>query len=424
MESRTSHLDDILLTKLEKAFHKPTGHFHPHDIAKIATEHDPIDLAYAVTRLPPDQRHVVYLNLPDRQAKVIFMINTDRTTRIAILRALDNTEIAKLIEQMPLDEAIWVLEDLSDRQLRRVLEQINAKRAHKIQRLLSSDRHSAARIMSDEFFAFPMETTIGEVSRAIRNNPGIDLTRRIFVVTNSGELIGFVPGRNLIINPPYASLRQVMRPVQHTVSPHSTREEVVDLVERYKIPALPVVDEAGIMQGVITYEDVVEAMEDITAQTIANIAGTTEDLGERQPAYLRAIKRSPWLCVTLCGGLITATAMLHADKQPWALFAPFFVPLINGMSGNVGIQCSSILVRGMSTGELSSGERFEVIGKELSIGLVIGGSFGLAVGCLIYALSAFGIYEISPFPFSAALTIGCGVLGACLNASIFGTFFP
>ncbi len=84
MDSRTSQLDDVLNEKLEQAFHKPTSQFILHDIAKIASEHDPIDLAYAVIRLPPAARVVVYENLPDFNAKIIFITNTGSNTRSAI----------------------------------------------------------------------------------------------------------------------------------------------------------------------------------------------------------------------------------------------------------------------------------------------------------------------------------------------------
>ena len=97
MDSRTSQLDDVLNEKLEDAFHKPTSQFMLHDIAKIASEHDPIDLAYAVTRLPPQARVVVYENLPDLNAKIIFMANTGSNTRSAIFPQINDREIKALI---------------------------------------------------------------------------------------------------------------------------------------------------------------------------------------------------------------------------------------------------------------------------------------------------------------------------------------
>ncbi|CCB86567.1 putative uncharacterized protein [Parachlamydia acanthamoebae UV-7] len=424
LDSKVSHLDDVLNEKLERAFHKETAQVLLHDVAKIASEHDPIDLAYAVSRLPPHARVVVYENLPDVAAKIIFMINTGSSTRSIIFREIDDEEILQLVSGMPPDEAVWILDDMSDRRIRRILDLLDSKKAARIRELQKHDRHSAGRLMSNEFFAFHMNTTIGEVAVCIRNNPGIEFSRSIFVLNDTGELAGFVPGRNLIINPDEVQLRQIMGPVLHKVTVDTPRDEVVDLVERYKIPALPVVNQDNHLVGVITYYNVVEAMEDIADETIASIAGTAESVSEHEPVFKRFMWRAPWLLVTLCAGLVTATAMSHFNDRIWFAFVPFFVPLITGMSGNVGIQCSTILVRGMSTGELSPGTRGEAISNEIGIGLLIGSIFGLLCGTVVYMLHHFGFHDLGTDPFMLCMTVSFGVLGACLTATVLGTLSP
>ncbi|HEV8052785.1 MAG TPA: magnesium transporter [Parachlamydiaceae bacterium] len=424
MDSKTSHLDDVLNEKLASAFHKQTSQVLFHDVAKIASEYDPIDLAYAVTRLPPSARIVVYDNLPDLNAKIIFMINTGSSTRSAIFRQIDDNQIRRLIEKMPPDEAVWILDDMSDRRLKRVLDLLEPKKAARIREQQKHDRHSAGRLMTNEFFAFHLNTTIGEAATHIRDNPGIELTRRIFVLTDEGVLAGYVPDRNLIVNADYLPLRQVMRPILHKVSVEDSRDEVVDLVERYKISALPVVDPEDHILGVITYEDVVEAMEDIADETIASIAGTAEDVSEQAPILERFFLRAPWLLVTLFAGLVTATAMAYFKDSSWFLYVPFFVPLIAGMSGNVGIQCSTILVRGMSTGSLSTGSRLDAMTKELGIGLLIGSVFGVLCGLAVYLLNHFGLHSVGGDPMAVGVTVSVGLLGACLMATMLGTFSP
>lgn len=424
LDSKTSQLDDALNKKLEDAFYRQTYQVMVHDIAKIASEYDPIDLAYAVTRIPPTGRIVVYENLPDLNAKITFMINTGSNTRSAIFRQISDNEIKSLVEQTPPDEAVWILDDLSDRRLKRVLDLLDPLKAARIRELQKHDRHSAGRLMTNEFFAFPMNTTIGEVAAEIRDNPGIELTRRIFVLNDEGKLAGFVPGRNLIVNPHFLPLRQVMRPVLHKIQPDDSRDEVVDLVERYKIPALPVVDDEDHLLGVITYEDVVEVLEDIADETIASFAGTAEDVSEHEPVLKRFLWRAPWLLVTLCAGLVTAFTMTVFKDRPWFMSIPFFVPLIAGMSGNVGIQCSTILVRGMSTGELSAGTRREAMGNEMGIGLLIGCCFGILCGVAVYILNHLGIHQVGSNPFGIGLTVSLGLLGACMVATMLGTFSP
>lgn len=424
LDFKSAQIDDLVSEKLEEAFHKPGFQIVLHDIVKIASEYDSVDLAHAVTRLPPNARIVVYDNLPDLNSKVIFMINTGNHTRSAIFKQVEDGEIIRLIEGMPPDEAVWVLDDISDRRLKRILDGLDAKKAARIKELQQHERHSAGRMMTNEFFAFPMATTVGEVASQMRNNPGIELTGRIFVLTDEGELAGYVPERNLIVNPHYLPIRQAMQPILQKVTADTSRDEVVDLVERYNIPALPVVDESDRLIGVIAYEDAVEAMKDIADETIANIAGTAEDYGEHEQLFKRFMWRAPWLVVTLCAGLFTATVMSNFSDRLWFLFIPFFVPLIAGMSGNVGIQCSSILVRGMSTGAISPGTRRQVIVKELLIGLIIGLFFGIFCGLLVYFINAFWLPHLNLDPFAMGVTISFGVLSACLVATFLGTFSP
>ncbi|MBA3722759.1 MAG: magnesium transporter [Parachlamydiaceae bacterium] len=424
MDSRTSNLDDVLNEKLEQAFHKQTSQVLFHDVAKIASEHDPIDLAYAVTRLPPSARVIVYDNLPDRNAKIIFIINTESSTRRAIFSQIDDFEIKNLLEHMPPDEAAWLLDDMSDRRMKRVLEILEPKKAARIREVYKHDRHSAGRLMTNEFFAFHMNIIVGEVATTIRDNPGIELTRSIFVLNDLEQLVGYVPARNLIVNPHYVPIRQVMRPILHQVHPDDSRDEVVDLVERYKIPELPVVDEDNRLVGVITYERIVEAMEDIADETIASIAGTAEDISEHEPILKRFFWRAPWLIVTLCAGLVTATALSYFKEREWFTFVALFVPLIAGMSGNVGIQCSTMLVRGMSTGEISLGSRREAVLGELSIGTLIGVVFGLVCGAFVYLLNRFDIHYLGSEPIVLGIIVSAGLFGACIMATLLGTLSP
>jgi len=426
MDSRTSHLDDELGERLEEALHKTTFNIHLHDVAKIASEYNPIDLAYAASRLPPSARSVLYDSLPSIEAKVSFMINTDGPTRRVIFRELADDQIKKLIEKMPADEAIWVLDDIQDRRYRKVMDLVDAKKSFQIKELQKHSRTSAGRLMTSEFFAFPAETTILEASSFIRDNPGIDMTRRIFVIDHNGELQGFVPARNLIVNASHLPLKQVMREAEHQVSPNATREEVVDLVERYKIPALPVVNDENLLVGVITFEDVVEAIEDIADETIAMMAGTAEDLSEYDHVFKRFLARAPWLLVTLFAGLISAAVMsYYQGVQPELLgLIVFFIPLINGMSGNVGVQCSTVLVRSMAIGVLSSGKRGEAILKEGSIGLLTGVIFGCLCGIIVYLLNVLNIGDFFGHSIQLGVTVAAGVLGASMTATTLGVSSP
>lgn len=426
LESKTALLADILGDKLESAFHKQTSTLILHDVAKIVSEHSPIDLAYAASRLPASERPVLYENLSSQFAKIEFLINTDSRTRVAVFQHISDEETKKLVENMPPDDAFYVLEDVSERRFRRVLDLLDSKKAARIREIKKHQRNTAGRLMTNEFFAFQMEITIGEVSSFIRNNPGIGLTARVFALNSQGELQGYVPARNLIINPPSLPLRQVMRAISHKVFPETSREEVVEIVERYKISALPVVDIEDRLVGVITLEDVIEAVEDIADETIANMAGTAEKVSEQESFVKRFFYRAPWLLVTLCAGLLNVGVMTwFQGYEGGALtFVLFFVPLITGMSGNIGIQCSTILVRNMATGMLSKKNRGEAIVKELLIGIGAGVVFGILCGLLVYLLDFVGMSGGGIGAGAVGLIVGIGLMGACLAGTFLGVFSP
>ncbi len=154
------------------------------------------------------------------------------------------------------------------------------------------------------------------------------------------------------------------------------------------------------------------------------MAGTAEDVSEHEPIFKRFLWRAPWLLVTLCAGLVTATFMSRFNDRFWFAFLPFFVPLITGMSGNVGIQCSTILVRGMSTGAIALGSRKDAVVKELLIGLLIGLVFGILCGMVVYVLNHFGIYHVGTDPLRLGVILSCGLLGACMTATTLGALSP
>jgi magnesium transporter len=317
---------------------------------------------------------------------------------------------------------------MPERRFRRLMELIDSKKASRIRELKKHDRKSAGRLMTSEFFAFTMDMTIGDAAAYIRDNPRIDFTKGIFILNHAGELQGYVPARNMMINPPSTPLRQVMRPVLHKVTADASREEVIDIVERYKISCLPVVDIDNYLTGVIAHEDVVEAMEDLADETIARMGGMKEKFTSHDPILKRFLTRAPWLVVTLAAGLINVGVMSSFQKHDGGAltFALFFVPLINGMSGNIGLQCSTVLIRIMAVGGLSAGSRREIITKELGSGLFTGGIFGVGCGFIVHLLDLItGGALGGPFgPGAVAVIVSVGLIGGCFAGTLLGVFSP
>ncbi len=424
MDTETSHLDDKLFADLEGAICRQSEQERSHEISRIGSEYAPIDLAFVAGSIPKEYRFQLFEHLPGIDEQIAFLISVDQTTRRGILKRLEDGEIKEIVDLMPPDEAVPVMEDLPQWRFLAIIEILDSEKASHIQELQQYAFNTAGRVMTNEFFAFSRDTTVGEAIRSIRNNPNIDLSKRIFVMNDDEKVEGYVATRNMVISPHTIPLRHVMRPIVHRVRPTADRSEVIDIVERYKISTLPVVDTNNVLLGVITYDDVVEVMEELADDTMAKMAGTAEDVKEHEPAYKRFLWRAPWLVATLCAGLFIATTLSTVSQRVWYSLASFFVPMITGMSGNVGVQCSTVLVRGMATGELTKIGKKAAVVNELMIGLMAGVTFGASAFIILHLLYYMGLDIVGSDPFAAGMIVSCGIFGACINASALGVFSP
>ncbi len=258
----------------------------------------------------------------------------------------------------------------------------------------------------------------------IQEHPESDFAQGIFVVNQQEKLQGYVSVREMLITPPSKRLGAIMRPVAHKAYVHTARQEVIDLVEGCKLPALAVVDDEERLVGVITGEDVLEALEDLTDETMAMIAGTGECPHIDQTVLARCFARSPWLFVTLLSGFLNV-GMMSSSGQYFGdafFFIFFFVPLVTGLSGNIGIQCSTVLVRNFALGAVSSRSKPAAMGKELASGLLSGFFFGLLCGGCIYFFASLFAVNLGVAPFSVALVVAAGLTGACFAGTFLGVF--
>jgi len=422
MESRTLQLDEQLIDRLEAIFDQSLSKIRLKDISKIASEYPSVDIARAVSRLPSHYRVIVFENLTSKLQRSEFMISAESDTRRAILRALSEREIKRLIEPMPLDEAVSLIDELPERRLSRLMNLLDSKYAEKIKELISHDRGTAARLMASEFFAFRKETTVEEAAEAISKRPQIDCSEIVFVVDEKGKLEGYVSMRSLLVHGPKTPLKKLLRYVAHSVSLESTREEVVEIVERYKLASLPVLDIEGTLVGVILYEDVIEAIEDLNEETLARMAGTAEKVSEHQSSVRRFFARAPWLLVTLVAGLINMEVMSYYGTFSRVLLC--FVPLITGLSGNIGLQSSTVLVRGIAVGLVSKKNKWKVAAKEMLLGVMTGIAFGAVCGFVVYALSQIGLDTGGIPPVMISVIISGGLAAACIGASLLGVLAP
>jgi len=364
-----------------------------------------------------------------RQARVLREIDDD-DVREDLIDALPDGVLADIAEVQKSDDAADLLDELPEGRRESVLAEIEPERRAEIRELRSYDPESAGGIMQTELLRLDEAATVAEAIEVVRReySPKMGDLFDVWVVDSDGHVKGRVRSRQLLTTPATSRIRDIMLRDVQTVHVSMDQEDIVDLVQDYDVATVAVVDEAGVLVGRIMVDDVLDVMEEEATEDAALQAGTTpEDVYSRSVALtIRA--RLPWLLATFGGGLVTIFLIttLEADLIQRLALVPAVIPIIAGMSGNVGTQAASVTVRGIAVGEVDFGRLGRVIWKELSSGLVFAAVFGLMLfGYVLLVLPLLKDVDWQGHqPAWVALAPSVAILVTILSGAAMGTLVP
>lgn len=363
-----------------------------------------------------DTVHVLRQLKPAFLAEVLAEIDNRSTS--AFLTLLDHAEIADILEEMPSDEAADVIADLAPEHQSQVLAAMEAEERAEVAELLQYPPESAGGLMGKEFAACRDDQTCGEAVAQLRAYDEDELAEIhfVFVVDDRGHLIGRVPLFRLLLTPPGTPILQVMEPDPLYVGVELDQEEVAQFMMTHDLISLPVVDHRHRLVGRITADDVLDVLEEEATEDISRMAGVSvAEFGELSPARV-ARSRLPWLLGGLAGQIGAILVLQRFEQSLTSLVAlAFFIPVIMATAGNVGIQTSSVVVRGLATGELGFYRLGRHLLRELATSLMIGGVIGL---CLILI----GSFIVGNLPL--ALVLGLSMLLVIVFAASVGSGIP
>jgi magnesium transporter len=249
----------------------------------------------------------------------------------------------------------------------------------------------------------------------------------LYVVDDRQHLVGVISLRDLITSKPKKKLSEMMIVRVHSVNPLTDQEEVAQIVSRYNILAVPVVDDANKLMGIITVDDVIDVIREEATEDFLQMAGAGRDRDIlMKSAFSNAKTRVPWLFASWMGGMLVASIITTYEEtlgQVLALMA--FLPIIIGMAGNVGTQTATIIVRGIATGRVSTTNALKLVFKELQVGFLLGGLYGLLLGGAGYLLSFIGYMDVGVMTsIELGVTVGLGIILSMATAAFVGALVP
>ena len=345
------------------------------------------DLADIFQQLKPEERlECIQLVEEEKAADVIEYLPPQ--LQVEILGDVDTDLASRLISKLPHDEAADVLGDMEDDESQAYLNQLPKKFSSEVRELLTYNEDTAGGIMTPLVLTVYDNMTVKEALETIRikaEKENMELYY-VYVVDKNNHLVGVVSLRNLLTTPVDLNVSDIMSKDLVKIHVDDYQGHIADIFMKYQFNALPVVDLYDHLKGIVTWDDVQDIVEEETTDEILTSSGIVTDLGDEDDDILtgslaHSIKaRIPWLFITLIGEFIAVTITNKYDKSFSALpIIAAFMPLLAGLGGNIGTQSITLMVRGMSTGQITLSSGWHHIMRETITGLSIGCIFGLLV---------------------------------------------
>jgi magnesium transporter len=401
-----SELRSIIEIKDDAAALKKLEDLHPADIAEIYEGLSLEEAKYLYLLLDPEKASDVLVELEDDD-------------REKFLKALPSDVIAsQFIDHMDSDDAADVIGDLAEEKKQEVLLHIDdVEQAGDIVDLLSYDEDTAGGLMAKELIRvnenWGVTTCIREMRKQAEN---LNEFYYIYVVSDENVLLGILSLKSLLLANASAKVRDLYDKEVRSVRTDTDSEEVAQIMEKYDLIVLPVVDSIGRLMGRITIDDVVDVIRDEADKDYQLASGITTDVETTDSAARLSRARLPWLMIALAGGVIVSFVLSRfEDDIKINPQMAFFMPLIAAMGGNVGIQSSAIIVKGIASKSLGLESTWRKLMKELLVALIN----AVILSGLLFVYNFFIHKNLE-----LTMSVSSALIVVILMASFFGTLIP
>jgi magnesium transporter len=391
----------------------------PQAVAAETEEMHPADLADVAEALPREKVPALLRALSkERAADVLEYL--DEELRTELLEELTTAQAAQLVSEMTPDDRADALEELEEERADEILSQISAEARQETERLLAYDPDTAGGLMTTEFVSLPETMPVDQALARVR---GLARSGRkeamyaIYATDEQGVLRGVMSLRELLAAPDGAFVRDIAWQEVATVVVTADRAEVARVTSEYDLVAVPVVDEAQRILGVITVDDVIDAIVEEQTEDVQRL-GAVQPLEEpyfQASFWSIARKRGGWLVLLFVEEMFTGTALRHYNSILEASTAlMFFVPLIISSGGNSGSQSATLITRGLAVGDVELRDVLKVLWREFGQGVLLGAFLGL-IGFVRALMWHNGVPMATVVAFTLLLVVLTGtVVGAML----------
>ncbi len=368
----------------------------------------PVDIAEILEELEEKQILLIFRLLgKDEAAETFTELSSDM--REVLINALTDSELKEVMEEMYLDDTVDVLEEMPANVVERLLLATDEETRQQINELLNYPEDSAGSVMNVEYIAFRKDMTVEEAILKIRQ---IGINRETIYtcyVTEERKLIGVVTVKDLLTSGDSRIIEEIMDTNVLYVKTLDDREEAVNIINKYGLIALPVVDNEMRMVGIVTVDDAMDILQEETTEDMSMMAGIvapSEDTYFDTSVWHHAKSRFPWLLFLMLSA--TLSGLLLGQFEATLVAMPIlntFVPMLTGTGGNCGSQSSTLIIRGLATDEIAFRDIIKVIFKELRVALLVGSMLAVVNGIRVVIM-----YQNPMLAMTLGITLICTVV--------------
>jgi magnesium transporter len=375
------------------------------------------EVADLILSLDKPHQVLVFRALPRPRAADVFA-HFDPEHQDRILEALTDLDTRHLLANLSPDDRTAMLEELPATVTRRLMQLLNPEDLEESRQLLGYPEDSVGRMMTPDYIRVRAEWTVEQALAHIRKfGRDSEIFNILYVTDGNGQLIDILRMRRLIMSPLQTVLRDILNYRFVSLSAYDDQEVAVEMIQRYDVNALPVVDSEGVLLGIVTVDDLFDVAEEEATEDIQKGAAVSP-LDMNYSAATSSVlfrKRIGWLVILIFVNLLSAAVISNYQEYLQTYVAlVLFMPLLIASGGNTGAQSATLMVRAISTGDIKLNDWYRAIGKELMVGLML----GCAMGILTWLL---GIYRSG---FDLALVVGLSMVLIVLIANLIGALLP
>lgn len=383
-------------------------------LVALVTSLHPADLAELVLDLSEETRRDLLGRLPSDVVGQLFEYVEDDELR-DLIRGVGVEDLPAVLEEVEDDVAADVIQQLEPAEQVETLAALD--RGEEVAELMAYGDESAGGLMSRGFVALNDDITVLQAIDYLRVlRPSAERAYYLYVLDRAGRLQGVVSIRDLLVSAPETRLGEITQRDVHAVATGTDQEEAARVLQKYNLMALPVVDEDGRLEGIMTADDLIDVLQEEATEDMYRMAGVGEDERVFSPVRTSVRRRLPWMMGNVLTAFLAAVVVgLFDSALSKAAVLAYFMPVVAGMGGNAGTQTATIAVRSIALGDLDVSDVFRACRKEILVAM----ANGLAIG-LVAALGAY-IWQRNE---TLSLVLGCALFLNICAATLAGVLIP